>query len=148
MVKVKYSDLSDAFDFVSFGSFSEHQALVSVKTGAIYWFAGGESMNDDELPDDIEMPDRYIEVPSKDELGLGSRLALGFAEEQLPHQLNRIVGFFRHPGAYRRFKDLLEFEGRLEKWYAYEAEATEKALRVWCVENDIQLDDAGGEKPA
>ena len=42
-------------------------------------------------------------------------------------------------GPTRGFKDLLDSEGVLERWYKYEAEASERALRDWCAENDIQL---------
>ena len=67
---------------------------------------------------------------------------------ELPHCHDRIVGFFRRKGAYARFKDLLDSEGALELWYKYEAEATEKALRDWCAENDIQLIERNGDSAA
>ena len=57
-------------------------------------------------------------------------------------------GFFRHRGAYARFKELLLSEGCLDKWYAYEAEATEQALRDWCRANEIQLDETGNQQSA
>jgi hypothetical protein len=40
-----------------------------------------------------------------------------------------------------RFKDLLKSQAFLEKWYQFEAEAIEKALRDWCAENGIQIAD-------
>ena len=39
MVKVKYDDLSMAFDFVSFAGPMEHRAYVSLDTGTIYWIS-------------------------------------------------------------------------------------------------------------
>jgi hypothetical protein len=50
-----------------------------------------------------------------------------------------VAQFFRHRGAYARFKDLLASEGSLDKWYAFEAESTERALRDWCTSNDISV---------
>jgi hypothetical protein len=47
--------------------------------------------------------------------------------------------FFRHRGAYARFKELLVSEACLDKWYAFEAESTEQALKDWCVENKINV---------
>ena len=44
-------------------------------------------------------------MPHKNDLDLGNDLALRFAEERLPQRLAIIVGFFRHRGAYARFKD-------------------------------------------
>ena len=75
----------------------------------------------------------------KNDLDLGRPLALRFVARELPEQAERVGEFFRHKGAYARFKDLLESEGLLEKWYNFEAESTEKALRDWCAENDIRI---------
>ena len=41
--------------------------------------------------------------------------------------------------AYARFKDLPAAEECLDKWYAYESESTERALRQWCKENNIHV---------
>ena len=66
-------------------------------------------------------------------------LALRFVGERLPALYNRAADIFRRRGAYRRFKELLTSEGYLKEWYAFETEATDRALREWCHENDIQL---------
>jgi hypothetical protein len=42
-------------------------------------------------------------------------------------------------GAYARFKELLASQACLDKWYAFEAESTEQALRDWCAENKINV---------
>jgi len=138
MVAVKYDDLQEAFDFVSSAAPMEHSAYISLDTGAIYWMSELNPL-EEEVPDDLETSNRYIAVPHKNDLDLGSRLALRFAAEELPNRYAQIEGFFRHRGAYARFKELLAAESRLEQWYAFEAKATESALRNWCAENDIQL---------
>ena len=138
MVTVKYEDLSAAFDFVSFGAPMEHQAYISIDTGTIYWISDVSPL-EEEIPEDLETSDRYIAVPHKNDLDLGSDLALRFATEELPGLYNRVEEFFRHRGAYARFKELLASEGCLDKWYAFEAESTERALRNWCTENDINV---------
>ena len=51
----------------------------------------------------------------------------------------RVQDFFRHRGAYARFKDLLAAAGCLDKWYAFEAECTEQALKDWCEVNQIEV---------
>ena len=140
MVTTKYDDLSAAFDFVSFGAPFEHRAFVSRDTGAVYWISEVNPIDEEDVPDDLEISDRYVPIPHKNDLDLGTQLALRFAREELPHRFGTIADFFRHRGAYARFKDLLSSEGCLEKWYAYEAEATEQALRDWCEANEIQLD--------
>lgn len=139
MVKVKYDDLSAAFDFVSFAAPFEHQAFVSLDTGAIHWMSETSPLDEEDLPDDLETSDRYLAIPHKNDLDLGNNLALRFVEEQLPNRYADVEGFFRRRGAYARFKELLAAEGCLEKWYAFEAESTKRALRQWCEANEIHF---------
>ena len=145
MVAVKYSELSAAFDFVSFAAPMEHLAYLSLDTGAIYWVSELNPV-DEEVPDDLESSDRYLAIPHKNDLDLGSDLALRFAAEELPNRYQTIEGFFRHRGAYARFKELLAAQGCLEKWFAFEAASIETALRNWCVENDVQV--VGTDEPS
>jgi hypothetical protein len=148
MVTIKYDDLSAAFDFVSFAAPFEHRAFVSLDTGTIHWISETSPIDEEDLPDDLETSDRYIAVPHKNDLDLGNRLALRFAEEQLPHRYASVESCFRHRGAYARFKDLLAAEQCLDKWYAFEAECTERALRDWCVANQIHLVEHGSQQSA
>ena len=138
MVTVKYEDLSAAFDFVSFASPMEHHAYVSRDTGTIYWISEMNPL-EEEVPEDLETSDRYIAIPHKNDLDLGSELALRFAAAELSDHYNTVEQFFRHRGAYARFKELLASDGNLDKWYAFEADSTERALRDWCTANDISV---------
>ena len=144
MVRVKYDEISAAFDFVSFAAPPEHQAYVCLETGAIYWVSELSPL-EEEVPDDLGESDRYIAIPHKKDLDLGSDLALRFAAEELPTQYSRVENFFRHRGAYARFKDLLAAEGCLDKWYAFESESTERALKRWCKENNIEVVESADE---
>ena len=134
---VKYEDLSAAFDFVSFAAPMEHHAYLSLDTGTIYWISELNPL--EEETEDLETSDRYLAIPHKNELDLGSDLALRFAAAELPDRYNSVAQFFGHRGAYARFKELLASEGCLDKWYAFEAESTEQALRNWCAENKINV---------
>jgi hypothetical protein len=137
-VPVRFSELQDAFMFVSGGDQIEAAAYICPTSGKIYWV--GDSVPDDEaVPDDL---DDCVEVPHKRDLDLGSRLVFAFAEQAMPDDYDTIRDIFRKKGAYARLKDFLRREGMLEKWYAFEEEATERALRAWCEENDIALADA------
>ena len=138
MATVKYEDLSAAFDFVSFGAPMEHQAYISLDTGGIYWVSEVNPVDED-VPDDLETSDRYIAVPHKNDLDLGTRLVLDFVAEELPDQHETVQEFFRHRGAYGRFKELLAAQGCLDKWYAVEAESAAKALKNWCSEHEIEV---------
>ena len=138
MVAVQYEEISSAFEFVGSAAPTEHSAYISLDTGKIYWASELASM-DEELPDDVDTSDRYLVVPHKTELDLGRNLAFRFAAQELPDSYERVTSIFRRKGAYGRFKQLLDDNGVLEKWYKFEAEATEKALREWCAANGIQI---------
>jgi hypothetical protein len=139
MVAVKLDDLSLAFDFVSYAAPTEHNAYVSLDTGKIWWTSDSGDALDEEIPDDLETSDRYLAIPNRNELDLGRRLALRFVAQELPAHYDQVEGLFRRQGAYARFKDLLEREGFLERWYSFETDAVESALRQWCAENGLEL---------
>ena len=138
MIAVKYSDLAEAVEFVSGGFLTEHRAYVSKETGGIYWVSEPDPVEED-LPDDLEESEAYIAVPHKNDLDLGRDLALRFTERELPDAHDTVRDFFGRRGAYRRFKHLLEEKGRLETWYAFEAQETQQALKDWCEANQIEL---------
>jgi hypothetical protein len=135
---MKYSDLEDAFLFVSSAPPEEHYAYLNKETGEAYYVSSlGDS---DELPDDLEENDNYIVVPHKNDLNLGRSLVFDFISANLPDEYQRVRGFFSRQGAYARFKDLLESKGQLDAWYEFERKATDEALREWCKDNDIGLE--------
>ena len=138
MVAVEYEDLLLAFEFVSSSPPMENSAYVSLDTGRIYWTSSLNPIEDD-APDDLEESDRNIAVPHKNDLDLGQDLVFRFVEQELPNDYERVRGFFRHKSAYARFKQLLESQEILEKWYKFENASMEMALREWCVQNDVQL---------
>ena len=140
MVAVKLDDLSLACEFVSAGPPRENHAYISLDTGEIFWTSEMNRMDED-VPDDLETSDRYVSVPHKTDLDLGKRLALRFATNELPGCYDQVAGF-RREGAYVRFKALLDSKGALDRWYAYEAESIEQALRAWCAENGLELSES------
>jgi hypothetical protein len=98
-------------------------------------------LTDEELPDDIENAEKYIAIPHKSDLDLGSRLAFRFANEFLPDAADAVHDIFRRKGAYGRFKDLLDSRDMLQQWYEYEEQSTNEALRNWCETNGIDIQD-------
>ncbi len=141
MTTINFTELRNAFDFVSSGSPSEQYAYICLESGAIYWVSDYIEL-DEEVPDDITTSNRYISVPHKNDLKLGQSMALSFIKRTLPDDYNTVASFFRKRGAYRRFKELLQAQALLEKWLIFEAEACEQALVDWCQEQNIQLIDA------
>jgi hypothetical protein len=134
-MSIKFSEIEDAFMFVSMGQPYEHLAYLSKKSGKIYYHSEYGD-NPEELPDDIDDP-VYIEIPHKKELGLGKNLALEFSYKFIEQKAEHVESIFRKKGAYSKFKNLLEQFDLLEKWYAYEEDAQRVALQKWCEENEI-----------
>lgn len=66
-------------------------------------------------------------------------LVLKFVEQELPHRYKQVQDLFRRRCAYTRLKDMLQNEGVLGRWYTFENQCTDKALREWCAENGIEL---------
>ena len=137
-VTANVRELRDALDFVSAGEVLNHSAYISLDTGKVYWRSTAADLEEEDFPANIDDSDRYLAVPSQRELGLGRRLALAFAAEELPDDYDTVTGFFRRRGAYSRFKSLLDTCGRLERWYEFESRATDEALVAWCAEHGIE----------
>lgn len=138
-MQVKLSDLVDAFDWVSVTGPFENTGYISLATGKIWLIT---DFDDDEVetpPDDIHDETLYLPVPHKNELDLGRTLALRFVEQHLPAKLDTARGYFRGPGAYAKFKAMLDAGDHLEAWYAFEAKGTEDAVREWAKRNDIAI---------
>ncbi len=135
---VDYAELRNAFEFVSSASRNVHHAYICKESGVIYWTSTVHEL-EEPVPDDLKTSKRYIAVPHKTMLKLGQGLALSFIEQTLPDDYNLVASFFRKNGAYRRFKELLQAEGLLEKWFAFEADAADAALLAWCEDHAIDV---------
>jgi uncharacterized protein UPF0158 len=142
---ISFKELMETYELASMGSsaYGEHHAYLCRESGKIYWhseFSDLEELND-ELPEDIEDEDKYIQLPSKRELDLGVPLVMDFVRQFLPRDFDDVSDMFRRRGAYGRFKQLLIRKRALEQWYDFEQKATERALREWCELNSIVLAD-------
>jgi hypothetical protein len=139
---VKFADIQDAFDLVSFGDeFMEREAFVCKERGKIYWRSEFDDDEDEPLPEDIDDDEKYIAIPHKNDFNLGKNLVLRFSAEQLPDSYDKVREIFSRRGAYARFKDLLEYQDMLQQWYDYEQQAGGNALREWCNDCDIKIAD-------
>ena len=137
---VSFKEILGAFDFVSMGG-GEHQAFLCRQSGKIHWHSELSELDEleGELPDDIEDDENYVAIPDKRELDLGKPLALDFASQFLPRDVDEVRRMFATRGAYASFKRLLAQKRALEQWYDFERKATERALREWCELNSIEL---------
>jgi len=134
---ISFDDIENAFFFVSMDQQLMNNTYLCRETGELFY--SSEMGDSDELPEDIDDPEKYIAIPHKNELDLGKALVLEFTSRYLPEELDEVSSIFRRKGAYSRYKDLLERKGALEDWYQFEDERRDSALREWCRENHIEL---------
>jgi hypothetical protein len=134
---VSFDEILSAFDLVSANP-DEHQAVLAIESGKIYWRSELSDL-DDELPEDIDDEEKYLAIPDQRELDLGKPLVFDFARQVLPRDFDEVQQMFSRRGAYARFKDLLAQRRVLEQWYEFEQKATARALREWCELNSIEL---------
>ena len=113
---------------------------MSFENGVFHYYSEFADFGE-ELPEDIGDSEKYIASPHKNDLDLGRRLVLDFAEAELAEDLDDVYAFFKRKGAYARFKGLLENRGKLQQWYDYEESRQKAALRQWCEENAIEIID-------
>jgi hypothetical protein len=138
---ISFDDILQAFEFAGVNGGGSHRAILCRRTGKIYFhseFSDLEEFND-ELPDDVEDEEKYIDIPDKRELGLGKPLALDFAREVLPNDFDDVRYMFSKRGAYKKFRALVTRRNTLDRWYDFESKATEQALREWCQFNSIEV---------
>ncbi len=104
------------------------------------WYVGTVINNFDEWPDDVDDEDKYLAVPHKKDLDLGTPLVFDFAREFLPEDFDEVDRIFSRRGAYGQFKGLLQRKRLLERWYVFENAATERALKEWCDDNGVVIE--------
>jgi hypothetical protein len=138
-IEVKYADLEFEFNNVSFGDPYEHIVYVSRSTGQTYFRS--DMADVDELPDDVEENDDYVEIPHKHDLDLGKKLVWEFVDLQIPGLKNKVQGIFSRRGAYSRYKAYLADLDLLDAWFRFENERTREALLEWCRDEGIPVDD-------
>jgi hypothetical protein len=145
-VSVDWNELLLTFEFVSSGQPHEHEAVLCRKTGEFLWHTDLDE-DIERWPDDADDEEKYLSIPHKRELDLGQPLVFEFVRQILPDDFNEIRRIFDRRGAYARFKDLLQRRKALDRWYDFEAKATEAALREWCEVNKITIEAGDGAAP-
>jgi len=140
MAKISFSDIENAFLFVSMDMYGMNSAIINKDTGEIRYHS--EMTDLDEIGEDEELEgDQWVEIPHKNDLGLGRNLVFEFVAEHLPQEYDEVNEIFHHRGAYGRYKALLDRYGLLQKWYDFEHTQEEQAIRQWCERNGIELID-------
>jgi hypothetical protein len=130
-------DLQLALEWASDTSVGDAMAYVCRSTGRIYMVSSEHG--DPDLPEDVYDEAKYSVVPSRHELHLGKRLAVRFAQQQLPERVDDIYDIFSKRGAYSRLKEMLHAMGKLDDWHAFEEQAVVAALRDWADAHELTI---------
>ena len=134
---VSFTDIQDAFFFVSSAGYGMHSAVLNKDAGRLHYRSDIGDL--DELSDEDLDWDACIDIPHKNDLDLGQELVFEFVTDHLPDEYDQVQHFFRRRGAYSRFTDLLESKRLLQTWFDFENEREEQALRQWCRDYDITI---------
>ena len=136
-MSIKFSEIEDAFFFVSMAPMFSNHAILCKEIGKIFYES--EYGDEYEIPEEVYYNDDCIKIPHKNDLDLGRDLVLEFVEQYLPGDLGRVRQIFKRNEAYGRYKDLLESRDFLQKWYDFENTRQKETLREWCEDNKISL---------
>ena len=134
---IKFSDIEDAFLFVSSEMYGLHTAIVNKDTGQIFYRS--EIGDIDEIDEDDLDWERCIEIPHQNDLDLGQELVFEFVEDHLLDAYEQVRRIFSRRGAYSRFKDLLESRGLLQEWHDFQNQREDQALRHWCELEGLEI---------
>ena len=139
---MNYLTVESAFDFANFSSDMDIEVILNRKTGEqLYQGSDGDTDEEDTLDDEDFDDDIHVYLPSKRDIDLGSRLVFKFASQRFESHYGHIRDIFSRSKAYSKFRALLEKNFKLDEWREFEKEETEKALRKWCTQNEIELVD-------
>lgn len=133
---INFSDIEDAFFYVSSDQPFMNHAVLNKKTGKTFY--SSELSGEDDFPEDIDSDD-YIEIPHKNDLDLGRNLVFEFVSRYIPENLDEVYAYFQRKGAYSRYKYLLEKLNLLDTWYAFEDQKTKSVLLEWCRKNGLEV---------
>jgi hypothetical protein len=135
---IPFSELEDAFEWVSISPDMGNAAYISKTTGQIFRISEfGDSI--DETPADAGNETLYWSVPHQRDLDLGRELVFRFVRARVPEQEYAVRGIFKKRGAYSRFKDVLLRCDRMDEWHEYRQREMELALRDWAESMGLPL---------
>ena len=133
----RFSDIHDAFLFVSSDSYGINSAVLCKDTEKILYRS--EMGGFDEIEEGDLDWDECIMIPHKNDLDLGQQLVFEFVEMYFPDDYDRVRHIFQKRGAYGRFKNFLESKQLIGTWYEFETQREQQALQQWCTENEIEI---------
>ncbi len=141
---LKFDEIYSAFEYASFSGDMDGAAYLSIEKSEIVMIPDEVVAEQGEIEAAYRKikKGKWLEIPNKKELGLGSRLVFNFAAENLsgPDQ-DKVDRMFARSGAYARWKSFLIEHELLQRWYDYSNAAEIKALKDWLELQEIPYED-------
>jgi len=116
------------------------------ETGEIVWLY--EFMDQTEREKAVEMVDEgdFIRLPDKydiHEYSIMESFIYTLSLDKVQSELSRAI---HGKGAFRRFKDSINYHSISDKWYAYRDNAYRNIAIEWCKNNKLICEDAEADK--
>ena len=136
-MKVRLSELIETLDMQNEESYSVYDTL----TGKLYTVWDGMVNGEDnpELIEEIEDNEAYLPLPDQYDLH-EYEIMRAFIYSLSPGRLqDRLFRAISGRGAFRRFKDTLLDDGKIDRWYEYREASIEKIARDWANRNEVEI---------
>lgn len=131
--------LLEAFLFSHKSGRDDRYAVIDKRSGRLYLITG-DFEDSHEFPEDYYSSDYYLVIPDRDELHVGKQLILSFASNFLSEKIHsEIEKFYYSPHPFEKFRDILTREGLTDRWLSFELSEELRALKDWCLKNNIPL---------
>lgn len=134
-MKVDLDKILDALEMVN----EDLQAYYNLDTGEIEWL--GEFMSagkNEETADKIELGN-YISLPSKfdiNEYSIMEDFIYSLTDGEIR---NKLYNAIKGKGAFRRFKDSVNYLGIDKEWYSFRGDAYKNIALEWCKEYGLEV---------
>ena len=136
-MKVKLSDIIEAIEMTD----QDSDYFLDKETGEILW-SNSEVMENEEL----EEIDNYLEehdccrLPSSYEINNYS-IMVAFTDTRSGEEFDKLARALKGRGAFRRFKDTVNWLGIDQEWYDFQANEYKRIAIEWCENNNIEYEE-------
>lgn len=117
------------------------KAYLALEDGQIHFIIEDDEFDfhEDKIPADITDTTKYILLPSIDELIDSNKLALNFAEQNLPDRFDTLRNFLRSSGGMDKFNKMIESLSATGIWQDYRNKSYRQSIENWAKKYQIKF---------
>ena len=138
-MKVKLGVILDAIEMAD----DNYTYFLDLETGESVFLADEliTGLDNEGLEDEIEeSPERYLRLPTKFEIH-EYHIMEEFIWTLKGEKADKLERAIRGRGAFRRFKDMVDRMGILQRWYDFQSEYYRKLAAQWCQEHGLEYEE-------